>query len=99
MGRSSRALGRHAQSHPLRVRDVVHAMLADDGAQLCLSVGALGSLELSGPAIYFVQRMLAEREFIAGDSAAWTSDGKPFAWSDVQSMLTSLKREGLLQDA
>ena len=98
-GKSQAGAAAVQQTQRLRVRDDVHAMLADDGAQLCLSVGALGSLELSGPAIYFVQRMLAEREFIAGDCAAWTSDGKPFAWSDVQSMLTSLKREGLLQDA
>lgn len=82
----------------LRVRDDVHAMLAEGGTQLCVSVGSAGGLELEGPAIYFVQRMLAEREFVAKDSAAWTSDGNPFAWSDVQTMLTNLRREGLIRE-
>jgi hypothetical protein len=75
-----------------------YAMLADDGARLCLMVG-MREVELTGPAVRFVQRMLVEREFLAGDCLQWHADGSPFEWSDVQAMLTSLKREGLIGPA
>jgi hypothetical protein len=75
-----------------------YAMLADGGSRLCVTVG-MREVELSGPAVPFVQRLLAEREFVAGDCLAWSVDGAPFVWSDVQTLLTSLKGEGLIADA
>jgi hypothetical protein len=50
-------------------------------------------------AVRFVQRILAEREFVASDCLNWHGDETAFAWSDVQMMLTMLKREGLIDDA
>jgi Cupin superfamily protein len=88
-------------SQRLRVRadGQVYAMLADGGASLCLAMGTSRAVELSGEAVRFVQRMLAEREFLAGDCLGWNDGATPFAWSDVESMLTQLKREGLIEDA
>jgi hypothetical protein len=85
----------------LRVRDDGNffAMLADGGSRLCLLVGTSREADVTGVAIAFVQRMLAERSFIAGDCMAWSESGTPFEWSDVQVMLTSLKRQGLIDDA
>jgi hypothetical protein len=84
----------------LRVRNDgnVCAMLADGGSRLCLLV-ANREIELTGPAVRFVQRMLAAREFRAADALAWADDGAEFVWSDVGVMLTSLLREGLLETA
>lgn len=64
-------------------------MLADGGSRLCVLVGASGELEFNGPSILFVQRLLREREFIAGDCVHWSS-GEPFARADVQVLLTEL---------
>ncbi len=85
----------------LRVRrdGNVYAMEADGGRRLCLVVGAHRELELTGAAMHFVQRLLAEREFVCGDAARWTVDGSTFAWPDVQEMLTNLTREGVLEAA
>jgi hypothetical protein len=49
--------------------------------------------------MHFVQRLLAEREFVCGDAARWTVDGSTFAWPDVQEMLSNLTREGVLEAA
>jgi hypothetical protein len=82
----------------LRVVNNVHAMLADGGTRLFLTVGANGELELNGPSVGFVQRILAEREFTAGDCLGWNSNGQSFAWNDVQLLLTNLKREDLIRE-
>ncbi len=84
----------------LRIRNDgnVHAMLADGGELLSLIVGTSREVELTGSAVRFVQRMLGEREFTASDCLAWSETGTPFAWDDVQFMLTNLKREGLIED-
>ncbi len=84
----------------LRIRDDgnVHAMLADGGALLSLIVGTNREVELTGSAVHFVQRLLTERTFTASDCLEWSETGMPFAWPDVQCMLTSLKREGLIED-
>jgi hypothetical protein len=82
----------------LRVNNNVNAMLADNGTRLFLAVGANGSLELTGPTVQFVQRILAEREFNAGDCLSWNSNGQTFPWNDVQLLLTNLKREDLIRE-
>ena len=46
----------------------------------------------------FVQRILAEREFNAGDCLTWNSNGQSFPWNDVQLLLTNLKREDLIRE-
>ena len=65
----------------LRVRDDgnVYAMLAEGGSLLCVRVGTSRELELTGVAVRFVQRMLAEREFVASDCLGWNDDGTAFA--------------------
>jgi hypothetical protein len=85
----------------LRVRGdgQVHAMLADGATRLCVIAGPGRSIEVSGEAVPFVQRLLAEREFAAGDCLAWSGAGPAFAWSDVELTLTQLKAQGLLEDA
>jgi hypothetical protein len=75
-----------------------YAMLADGGSRLCVLVGASGELEFNGPSIPFVQRLLREREFIAGDCVHWSS-GEPFEWGHVQVLLTELQRQGLIAAA
>jgi hypothetical protein len=89
------------QQQRLRVRDAssVYAMLADGGSRLCLMLGTSRAIELTGQAVFFVQRMLIEREFVASDCLGWTDDGTAYAWNDVETMLTNLKREGLIEDA
>jgi len=86
------------QTQRLRVNNSVNAMLADNGTRLFVAVGANGSLELTGPTVQFVQRILAEREFNAGDCLAWSANGQSFQWNDVQTLLTSLKREDLIRE-
>jgi ribosomal protein L16 Arg81 hydroxylase len=83
----------------LRVRSDgrVHAMLAEGGTMLCLTVGSGASIEVTGEAVPFVRRILAEGEFVAGDCLAWSSGETPFEWSDVELLLTRLAREGLLE--
>jgi hypothetical protein len=71
-------------------------MLAEGGSRLCVSIGTNREVELTGAAMGFVQRILTVREFTAGDCLAWNDGGAPFAWDDVQSILTNLKREGLI---
>jgi ribosomal protein L16 Arg81 hydroxylase len=85
----------------LRIRSDgnVSAMRAEGGACLCVTIGSGSTIELSGEAVPFVQRLLAEREFVAGDCLAWSGDATPFEWADVELMLTRLKREGLLEPA
>jgi ribosomal protein L16 Arg81 hydroxylase len=85
----------------LRVRadGNLFALLADGGATLALVIGTSREVELTGVAVPFVQRMLREREFTASDCMGWNDGDAPFAWSDVQTMLTSLKREGLIEHA
>jgi ribosomal protein L16 Arg81 hydroxylase len=84
----------------LRVRrdGNVYAMLSDGGTCLCVTIGSDRELELTGPAIPFVQRILAERSFTAADCCHWSPDAA-FAWPDVQKLLTDLKHEGLIEDA
>jgi hypothetical protein len=74
-------------------------MLADGGSRLCLAVGTSHAVELVGEAIPFVQRLLAEREFVAGDCLGWRDDGSRFEWSDMEPMLTKLKSDGLIEDS
>jgi ribosomal protein L16 Arg81 hydroxylase len=85
----------------LRVRadGNVYAMLAEAGSHLCVTVGTSRTLELTGEAIPFVQRILAEKEFVADACRSWKTNGSTFPWPDVQELLTNLKREGLLEDA
>lgn len=85
----------------LRVRadGRVYPMLADGGSRLCLAVGTSHAVELVGEAIPFVQRLLAEREFVAGDCLGWRDDGSRFEWSDMEPMLTKLKSDGLIEDS
>jgi hypothetical protein len=73
-------------------------MLADGGACLKMVVGTSREVELTGVAVRFVQQLLATREFTATDCLHWNDGGAPFDWSDVQTMLTNLKREGLIED-
>jgi hypothetical protein len=88
-------------AHRLRVRadGNVYTMLAEGGSQLCIAAGASAAIELTGDAVPFVQRILSEREFIAGDCVNWKAGGVPYAWSDVEELLTGLKRQGLIEDA
>ena len=88
-----------AATQRFRVRDDVHAMAAENATLLCLAFGPTGSMELSGAALPFVRRMLAEREFAAGECTAWNESGAPFAWSDVQAMLADLRGGGLIEEA
>jgi ribosomal protein L16 Arg81 hydroxylase len=77
----------------------VSAMQADGGTCLCVKVGTGSTIEVSGEAVPFVQRILAEREFVAGDCLRWSQSGAPFEWADVELMLTRLRDEGLLESA
>jgi hypothetical protein len=72
-------------------------MPAERGTQLFVMAGNR-SIELSGEAVPFVRRLLAEGTFTAGDCLAWSADGAPFAWSDVETILGQLKREGLIEE-
>jgi hypothetical protein len=83
----------------LRVRadGEISARLADAGSRLCVAIGTSRSIELSGPAIPFVLRILAAGEFVAGDALRW-NDGGTWSWGDVAATLTKLKREGLIED-
>jgi hypothetical protein len=85
----------------MRVREDgrVFAMLADGGSRLCVAVGENGSIEFVGEAVSFVQRLLAAREFTAADCLGWSEDGTPFAWDEMQPMLTKLKSDGLIEQA
>jgi hypothetical protein len=88
-----------AERLQIRADGNVYAMLADGGSRLCVTIGANREVELTGATMRFVQRMLAEREFTASDCLAWCEGGTPFTWEDVQTTLTSLKREGLITAA
>jgi hypothetical protein len=78
----------------------VYAMVADGGSRLYVAVGTSGGgVEVTGEAVPFVQRMLAEKEFIAGDCLGWSDNPTPFAWSDVEMLLTKLTRDGLIEAA
>jgi hypothetical protein len=72
-------------------------MLADGGTRLCIAIGTSRSVDLTGAALSFGQRILAERSFLAGQCLSWNVDGKTFAWSDVAALLAQLEREGLLE--
>jgi len=76
-----------------------HALLADHGTLLAIVIGASREIELSGAAVGFVQRIIAEREFVARSCTTWNDASEPFAWDDVQFMLTNLMREGLIGPA
>jgi hypothetical protein len=82
----------------LRADGEISARLADGGSRLCVAVGASRTIELGGSAIRFVLRILAEREFVAGDALGW-SDAGTANWTDVAATLTKLKREGLIEPA
>jgi hypothetical protein len=88
-----------AQRLRIRPDGNVSAMLADEGTRLCIVSGVNREIELSGPAVRFVQRILTEKEFVAGDCTAWGDGEAPFMWDDVQAVLTELMREGLLAEA
>lgn len=75
-----------------------YTMLADAGSRLLVLLGATGELEFNGPSIAFIQRILREGEFVAGDCVHWGS-GEPFAWPDVCALLTELRRQGLITTA
>ena len=83
----------------LRSDGNVNAMLADGGMRLCVMVGTNRAIEVSGEAVPFVQRILAEREFVASDCLSWNHDGTSFEWSDVELTLAQLKAQGLIEDA
>jgi ribosomal protein L16 Arg81 hydroxylase len=77
----------------------VSAMRAEGGTRLFVKVGTGSTIEVSGEAVPFVQRILAEREFVASDCLSWSQNGAPFEWADVELMLTRLQGEGLLESA
>jgi ribosomal protein L16 Arg81 hydroxylase len=77
----------------------VTAMRAEGGTCLCVKVGTGPTIEVSGEAVPFVERLLAEHEFVAGECTEWNQHGTPFEWDDVELMLTRLKGEGLLESA
>ena len=83
----------------LRSDGNVNAMLADGGTRLCVMVETSRAIEVTGEAVPFVQRILAERDFVASDCLAWSDPGSAFAWSDVELTLMQLKAEGLIEDA
>jgi len=83
----------------LRSDGNVNAMLADGGTRLCVMVATGRAIEVTGEAVPFVQRILAERDFVASDCLAWSDPGSAFAWSDVELTLMQLKAEGLIEDA
>jgi ribosomal protein L16 Arg81 hydroxylase len=82
----------------IRADGDVYPMLADGGTRLCVSVGATRRVEVVGEAVRFVQRLLTEKEFVASDCLTWSDDGSRFAWSDIETMLTKLKADGLIED-
>jgi ribosomal protein L16 Arg81 hydroxylase len=71
----------------------------EGGRVLSITVGPNRHIELTGSAMSFVSRILQEREFSARDSTAWGAAGTAFEWADVANLLTSLKREGLIEPA
>ncbi len=75
-----------------------HAMLAEGGSRLCITVGTSHGVEIVGEAIHFVQRLLAENEFVAGDCVRFTEDGSRLDWDDVAMILTKLKSDRLIED-
>jgi len=85
----------------LRVRadGNLYAMLADGRSRLCITVGTGRRVEVTGEAVLFVQRILAEKEFVASDCLGWNKNGGQFAWPDIEMLLSKLKRDGLLEDA
>lgn len=83
----------------LRADRDAYVRLADGGSRLYVAVGTSGGVEVTGEAVFFVQRILAEKEFVAGDCLAWSEHGTPFVWSDVETVLTKLKADGLIEDA
>jgi ribosomal protein L16 Arg81 hydroxylase len=95
------ATGPVVQDERLRVRadGDVFAMLAEGGTRLCVSVGSSRRVEVTGDAIRFVQRILVEQEFRAGDCLEWGDDGQRESWNDIANILTQLKRDGLIETA
>jgi hypothetical protein len=87
-----------AQRLRVRADGQVYARTADQGTALRVAVGTSGAVEVAGKAMRFVQRILEAKELVAGDCVGWSDDGAPFAWSDVEVVLTNLKRDGLLED-
>ncbi len=87
------------QRFRIRADGDVHAMLADGGSRLCVSVGTTRGLDLSGDAARFVQRALRAGSFVTDECLAWSDDGQGFAWDDVQEMLARLQSEGLIEHA
>jgi hypothetical protein len=83
----------------IRADGNIYAMLAEGGSRLCVSVGTSRGVEVEGEAVRFVQRMLAEKEFVARDCLGWNEGGRPWAWSEVEPLLNTLKRDGLIEDA
>jgi ribosomal protein L16 Arg81 hydroxylase len=85
-------------SDRLRVRTDgnVYVRTADSGARLFVSVG-LSGLEVTGKAVPFLQRALAAREFVAGDSVEWGGGDAPLTWREVEGTLAHFVREGLLE--
>jgi hypothetical protein len=86
-------------SQRLRVRrdGNVYAMLADSGSRLCVTVGTGRGVEVTGEAVGFVQRVLAEKEFLASDCLGWSDRGPAFVWSDIEALLTKLMQDGLIE--
>jgi Cupin superfamily protein len=82
----------------LRADGNFYAVLADGGTRLCITVGASHGVEIVGEAIYFVQRLLASKGFVARECIRWTPDGSRLDWDDVEMMLTKLKGDGLIED-
>jgi hypothetical protein len=82
----------------LRSDGSVYPLLADGGARLCIAVGASRTIELTGAAIGFGQRLLTQRSFVARESTGWNALGPPFEWPEVAALLRTLKAEGLIED-
>jgi len=87
------------ESDRLRVRadGQVYARLAEGRATLCVFFGAGGRIDVTGADIGLVQRLLSARAFTAGECLAWGQGQGPTAWAEVQTTLTELVRQGLLE--
>jgi hypothetical protein len=86
-------------SDRLRVRadGNVYVQRADGGTRLLIAVGAKRRTEVSGDVMHFAERALAARRFEAQECMAWGEEGKTLAWTEVETILTKLVNEGLLE--
>jgi hypothetical protein len=75
----------------------VYVRDAEGGTKLGVSIGSRINTEATGPAMHFLRRALAAKEFVAGDCCAWGNEGVPLAWRDVEEFLRGLVEQGLFE--